>query len=114
MASMITSTDGGLEIETRRLTSVIRVIRHLGQELRHVTAACVTCLCIAGNDLPNKRGVIIGQPSFTRQRKDKEQTKSRRGFPGAGNPVLPFVYSLSLLCLIKDDWRTVTWAVFGL
>jgi hypothetical protein len=87
---------------------------HWGKELRHATAACVACMCIAVNDLPNKRGVTIGQSSFTRQKRDKGRTKSRRGFPGAGNPDLPFVYSLSLLCLIKDDCRTVTRASFGL
>jgi hypothetical protein len=87
---------------------------HWGQEQRHATAACITCMCIAINDLWNKKGVTIGQSFFTRQRRDKGWTKGRRGFPGAGNPFLPFVYSLPFLCLVKDDCRTVTWALFGL
>jgi hypothetical protein len=87
---------------------------HWGQEPRHATAACVTCMCIATHDLRNKTGVTFGQSSFTRQRREKGQTKGRRGFLGARNPVLLFVYSLSLLCLVKDDCRSVTSALFGL
>ena len=87
-----------LKFATQGQKSAIRP-SHWGQRPMHVEHKCNECMWFAGNNLPNKRCVTIQQLFFTRQRRDKGLTKGRRGFPDAGNPVLPFIYSLSILCL---------------